>query len=62
MKKLALLIAVMLVAAAGAASAINSHVPAMRATASLEPVTISIQDLHRQVDTSSLSVPEIVGP
>ena len=62
MKKLAILTVAMFLTAAGAASAIKSHAPAMLATASLQPATISIQDLHRQVDTSSLSAPEIVGP
>ena len=62
MKKLALLIAAILIAAVGAASAMKSLAPAKRATASLQPLTISIQELHRQMDASSLASPEIVGP
>lgn len=62
MKKLAFLTAALILTAVGAASTITSLATATRATASLQPVTISIQALHRNVDTSSLPVPEIVGP
>jgi hypothetical protein len=62
MKKLALLIAVMLIAAVGAGSTVGSLAPAKQASASLTPITISIQKMHRQLDTSSLATAEIVGP
>ena len=54
MRILAVLTAAMLLTAAGAALAIGSLAPAKRATASLQSITISIQELHRQVNVRSL--------
>jgi hypothetical protein len=62
MKGPALLIAAMLVAAVGAGSTVRSLAPAKQASVSLRPITISIQEMHRQLDTSSLATAEIVGP
>jgi hypothetical protein len=61
MRTLAVLTAVMLLTAAVAVSAIQSLAPAERATASLQPVTISIQELHRQVNMRSLPEPAIAS-
>jgi hypothetical protein len=52
----------MLIAAVGAGSTVGSLAPAKQASASLTPITISIQKMHRQLDTSSLATAEIVGP
>ena len=54
MRTLGVLTAAMLLTAAGAALAIGPLAPAKRAMASLRPITISIQELHRQVNMRSL--------
>jgi hypothetical protein len=56
MRKVALLAAVALLTALTAAAASKSPLFAALATATPEPVTISIQELHRQVDAASLPV------
>ena len=61
MQKLAFFLAMaMLLVASAAATKLTTTVTL--AAAPPQPVTISIQGLHRQVDTSSLSAPDIVGP
>ena len=63
MKRLAFLsMAVMALLLAASAAATKLTAPATLAAASPQPATIWIQELHRQVDASSLSAPEIVGP
>jgi len=59
MRTLILLTAVMILIAAGAASAIKSLPSATLAGASPQTVTISIDGLHRQVDAKSLPELEI---
>jgi hypothetical protein len=62
MRKLALVTAAILIAVGAAAAAVMSIAPATPAATVLQPVTISIQELNRQVDTGSLPVQEVVGP
>jgi hypothetical protein len=61
MRALALLTVVGLLAAAAAASTMKLLAAAERATASLQPVTISVQELHRQVDVKSLPESKIAN-
>lgn len=60
MRKLAFLAIAMLLAVSAAATKVTA--PTILAAASPAPVTISIQELHHQVDTSSLAVLDIAGP
>ena len=57
-----LFVAVMMLTAVGAAFAIKSLTPDTFAVASPRSVTISIDGLHRQVDTRSLPELEIKDP
>jgi hypothetical protein len=58
MRKLALLTAMMTLVASGTGTAIKAFAPARLAT-SPPPVTMSIEELHRQVDVRSLPELEI---
>jgi hypothetical protein len=62
MKKLAFLAMAMLLAVTSAAAAIKLASSTTPTVATAHPVTISIQEMHRQVDMRSLAVAEIPSP
>ena len=62
MRTLVLLAAAMMLAAVSAALAIKSLTLDAPAVPAPQPVTISIDELQRQVDARSLPEPEIKGP
>jgi len=62
MRTPALLAAAMMLTVVGAALAIKSLTPDAPAVPTAQPVTISIDELQRQVDARSLPEPEIKDP